>query len=614
LVMLLGASVTALARRRPRLTVPVTVLCLVMVGAANPALFNGSTVLLRYTMRSPLPGYTTQAAAALNATHPGTRVLAVPGENTAAYTWGDTTDPVWPGLLTRPFVNREQFPLGSLPTYDMLYAFDNPMQNGTLDPKAIAPVARLLGAWDLLVQNDLNYSLFGQPQPQVFWQAFKPTPKGLGAPTGFGKLVKGVPSLARPKALEVFPVGSPRPIVRAESATNPLVVDGDAVGLDAVAGIGLLDTTAPILYAGSAESAGALHAAASAPGSTLLVTDSNRRQTFLWSRIQGNAGRTLAARDPAPKAPLDIFGHSPAAGQTTARLAGVAEVTGVPNGLQSSPAMALDGIPQTAWRTQASTMPQGRWWQVRLTDKVTTGHITLSQATSRDYEVYQWITKVGLSFDGGPEIVRTLGPQSRTPSGQQLTFPTRRFRTLRITVERTNLTGAPQSRIAASSSVGLSEVAVPGVQAQQLTVMPSRLLSSAGASSQDHRLILAMTRDRTTQAVPEADPEPILARSFHLTAPRTFTLSGTARIDSSISEQSVDNLAGRITAGGQVVSAYSSQRQSNSLRDSASATLDGSASTSWSPGLGTSSQRGSWLQVNLSAQKTLDHLDMTVVA
>jgi len=72
----------------------------------------------------------TETAKALNAVHQSTRVLAIPGENFAAYRYGDVIDPVWPGLLTRPFVTREQQALGSLASYDLLYGLDNPMQNG----------------------------------------------------------------------------------------------------------------------------------------------------------------------------------------------------------------------------------------------------------------------------------------------------------------------------------------------------------------------------------------------------------------------------------------------------------------------------------------------------
>ena len=137
-------------RHRPRPAPPgdrglaSTGLALGLVAAANPPAWNGSTVLDRYTFPTPVPSYVTQAANALNAQNTDTRVFAIPGDNFGAYRYGNTVDPIWPGLLTRPFVTREQLPLGSLPSYDMTYALDVPMQNRTADPAALAPMARLM--------------------------------------------------------------------------------------------------------------------------------------------------------------------------------------------------------------------------------------------------------------------------------------------------------------------------------------------------------------------------------------------------------------------------------------------------------------------------------------
>ena len=186
LAMLTGAGITALWRRG---RVVGTFAALVAVGvivAADPPVFNGTTVADRFSIPAHPPSYVTQTAAALNAEHQGTRVLAIPGENFAAYRYGDTIDPVWPGLLTRPFVTREQQALGSLASYDLLYGLDNPMQNGLVEPDAIAPLARLMSAGDVLVQNDLAYERYDTPRPLPIAQALTPTPPGLSAPVGYG--------------------------------------------------------------------------------------------------------------------------------------------------------------------------------------------------------------------------------------------------------------------------------------------------------------------------------------------------------------------------------------------------------------------------------------------
>ena len=56
----------------------------------------------------------------LNATHPGTRVFAIPGNDFAAYRWGDTIEPITPGLTDRPYAARELIPYGTPGTADLL--------------------------------------------------------------------------------------------------------------------------------------------------------------------------------------------------------------------------------------------------------------------------------------------------------------------------------------------------------------------------------------------------------------------------------------------------------------------------------------------------------------
>lgn len=625
LALLLGGGVSALARRRPRAGTGLTILSLGLVAAANPPVWDGATVPLRYTMPVPLPSSVRQTAAALNSEHTDTRVLAIPGQNTAAYTWGYTEDPVWPGILTRPFVTREQLPLGSLPSYDLLYALDNPMQTDTLNPNTIAPLARLMSVGDILVQNDLNYALFDQPQPQQLWAQLHPSPTGLGPATGYGKPVPNLPSVPEvnlttppssvwPSPLEVLPVEDPRPLARAEATSGAVVIDGDGVGLDAAAGLGLLDTTAPILYAGTLDGHAKLLDSALQGDATLVVTDSNRKQNWLWSRIQGNAQATLSASAPAPATPLDIFSTSSPRTQTTASVVGVSSVTAQPAGAQNPPVNAIAGLPGAAWATSANKLADGDFWQVELTRPVTTGHITIAQATFPNYEIDQRITKVTVTFDGGSPVTVPLGPSSSTSSGQVVSFSPRRFRTLTITIDDTNLDHASGSELLSASPVGLADVEVAGVRAREVTVMPSDLLSSAGRASASHRLVVVMTRDRVSDDTPQTDPEPVLTRSFQLPTSRTFTLSGTARVDSSIGDSTVDTLVGRTGNGGDVAAAYSSSRLSGDLNDTASAALDGNLTTMWSPSFGLPSQQGSWLQVNLAGPVDIDQLDMAVVA
>ena len=62
-------------------------------------------------------------------------------------------------------MTREQQILGSIATADTLYATDGPLQDGTANLNALAPMSRLMGAGDLMVEYDQQYERYGVPSP-----------------------------------------------------------------------------------------------------------------------------------------------------------------------------------------------------------------------------------------------------------------------------------------------------------------------------------------------------------------------------------------------------------------------------------------------------------------
>ena len=181
----------------------------------------------------------------LNATHPGTRVFAIPGNDFAAYRWGDTVDTPQPAFLNRDFITREQQIMGSIATADTLYATDGPIQDAIANPNALAPMSRLMGAGDLMVEYDQQYERYGVPQPQLVALQLLQTPLGLTDPMSFGVprpntsvdstlneqdlSVSG--NVTWPSPIVTYTVPNPRPMVRGESDTGAVVMEGDATGL-----------------------------------------------------------------------------------------------------------------------------------------------------------------------------------------------------------------------------------------------------------------------------------------------------------------------------------------------------------------------------------------------
>ena len=161
-----------------------------------------------------------------------------------------------PRFLNRDFVTREQQIMGSIATADTLYAMDGPIQDGTANMNALAPMARLMGAGDLMVEYDQQYERYGVPQPQLLALQLLQTPLGLTDPVSFGtprpNVSVGVdPERAGPRRSRATSAGpppssptpcpNPRAMLRGESDSGAVVMEGDATGLNNLAGLGLLE-------------------------------------------------------------------------------------------------------------------------------------------------------------------------------------------------------------------------------------------------------------------------------------------------------------------------------------------------------------------------------------
>jgi len=633
---LLGSGVAALARRWRIAGTIAAVAAAGLVAADLPALWSGQFVTAGLSRPEQVPSYWTEAAQFLDG-QPGaaqSRVLTEPGVDFAYYRWGTTLDPVLPGLMTRPEVDRGVVPYGSTGSSNLLTALDEDVQEGTLDPGALAPIARLTSAGDVVVQSDLQYERYDTPRPRVLWQTLDPPPAGLSAPIGFGNpavtaakpdkypLIDETelglpPDVASPPPVAVFPVPGARPILRTEAASSPLLVDGDGSGLVDAAGAGLLDGQATVLYSPSfaADRAGLRRALSE--GAELVVTDTNRKRAEQVGTVRDNFGYTEMAGETA----LDPDGRDartspfpPQAGNATKTVAleqGVKSVEASNYGNpitytpENRPDQAFDGNLRTAWTVAAFDNPVGQYLRIALSHPVTTDQINLVQPLYGPRN--RWITRVTLRFDGGRPVTETLDGASRTSAGQTVAFPSRTFSTLKITIDATN-TGVRAS-YGGQSGVGFAEVRVAGQQVHEVIRMPDDLLGAAGASSASHRLTLVMTRDRVAPVPPRTDPEIDMARAFTLPTARTFSVSGTAAVSPLVPDDVIDALLGTTVPG--VAAAYSSGRLPGDLQDRASSTLDGNPATVWSPGLG--DQAGTWLEYDLAKPVTFDHLSMAVV-
>ncbi len=142
--VLLGTGVTAFVRWLDRRNLDryalVTVgLVAAIVIAALPALWNGDYYGKNLQRPEAIPNYWTRAINAVDARPHDTRILEMPGSDFASYRWGNTVDPITPGLTDRPYVARELIPYGTPETNDLLNALDGRIQR---HPPAFRPAGR----------------------------------------------------------------------------------------------------------------------------------------------------------------------------------------------------------------------------------------------------------------------------------------------------------------------------------------------------------------------------------------------------------------------------------------------------------------------------------------
>lgn len=646
LAVLLGMGVDALGRLRPRLARPSAAALVALALLALPPLWMGQMVADNLQRDEELPEYWTEAAAAIDGRGRDgegwrSRVLEVPGADFASYRWGNTVDPITPGITDRPYVARELIPYGTPPSADLLNALDHQMQEAVLDPAAIGPIARLMGAGDIVLRADLAYERYNLVRPRQVFALLEEAP-GLGPVEGFGGTGPNVPDprlplqdelelgadpdLPDPPKVGIYTVeGDPR-LVDAKPGSATVIVAGNADGLIAAAAAGLIDGDELVRYSASFAADGGGGAAAlreaAAGGAPLIVTDTNRRSGRRWGSVHETDGATEEADESALETDpsdnrLPVF---PGAGSDTQSVAVQADgldvrATSYGNTVTYTPedraTRAFDDDPGTGWYTAAFGSAQGERIVASYDEPRTTDSVTLLQA-GRGIQ-NRWITRVRLRFDGGDTLDYDIDLSSRSDPGQTLTFPRRSFRELSIEILETD--AGVRDTYDELSGVGFADIRLGDgdIRVDEAVRPPTDLLTALGDAAVDHPLAVVLTRMRSRASAPlRSDEEPALVRDLVLPDGRSFALLGTARLSAATSDATIDALLGRpgIDEGG--IEASSSRRLPGDVSAGASAAIDGDPATHWSPGfLG---QDGEWTLYRSPEAVSFDHMDLEVVA
>lgn len=574
-----AALVTAVQRQSPRRGRRLGVVVVVLVAANLPSLWTADLVDPALARDQDPPAAWIDAAHALDATDVTARVLQVPGAEFGAFRWGYTVDPPLPGLTDKALLTRDLLPLGSPQLMDLLFALDDRVQSGQLDPAAVAPVARLLAVDRIWVSGDMTFERFRTIRPELFDALIAAAP-GLSAPVAYGAPAANTPdipmidedALGNPLVgtpiapVQLLAVDDPTGIARV--ATRVVVLDGSGDGVvDAAAG-GLLFGDEAVFYANDLAQLNDL------PADTVyVVTDSNRDRDRVWRGSQDSTGFTesggssrdgQAASTAAVRLPL--FESDDAAGQTVARLAeGItaeASSYGDPFALfpEYRPAMAVDGDATTGWQVGMRWAPFDE-------------HITLGGIEATELQLLQlqgpqlrrMITGVDIDVDGTVTHVM-LDETSLTIPGQTVEIAAGEEVKLTIT-DVADRPGAPEH---GEDWVGFAEM---GPVAQEWVRPPTTVLTQTpdGAAI---ALVLRRESARPTDRW-RADPEPTLARAFELDSQLEGEIELLLRLAERADDDALDALAG-------ISGAPSADRRLTGVPGArASAAFDGDPTTRW---------------------------------
>ncbi len=504
-----------------------------------------------------------------------------------------------------------------------------------MDPRSIAPIARLMGVGDIVDRSDLQYERYRTARPVPMWQLLTNTP-GLATPIAFGRPVPNVagpkqpmvdeialgtdPNLPNPPPVASFAVSDPMSIVRTHPASGALLLAGDADGLVNAAAVGLLDGPQADFFSASYAADRSGFDTIYGDGADLVVTDTNRKRAERWGTIREQTGYTERADEVAPYDPsdqrLEVFPDESSPDQTVTEQLGGAIVTATDYGNpvtytpDDRPANAMDGDPDSSWRVGALADPTGERLIIDLRHPVTTDHLQLLQPINLVRN--RWLTQVTLHFDDQKPVTVALDNRSRVQPGQIVRFSKRTFHHLEIEVRQTNIAKRPEYD--GVSGVGFAEVRIPGVApVDELVRPPTDLLAWAGASSLDHRLIELFTRLRSDPAEPvRLDEEPQMKRILQLPVGRSFSVTGSAALSDYVPDSLIDQLLGIPDASEGGITADSEHHLPGSIEMRAEAALDGDPTTFWSGPF--DEPVGVWLRYDFGHPIRVDHLDLQLVA
>ena len=540
-----------------------------------------------------VPNYWRQAASDLGSkTAPGHRALILPGQQFGVYRWGTTFDPIAPAITKSPVAQRYSVRYSDAHSSQLISAVDNLVQQRRQVPGQIPSLLSLLGVQQLLVAADGIPEYSGEIDPASAQAVFSQIKETQHPTATYGPTLDVAPAVGRSGRTVRLPAirrfalagnsGTDTGLVRAQSRSRTMVVSGDASGIVELAAHGLLPKKDAILFSGDQTRTQIRRLIKS--GASIVITDTNRRQTVLATRTSHDQGSVLSAHDAiAPEVPsYGIFAGAGHSKQTVAAYTGISYVTN-PEGPQlllrpeARPYAAIDGNLKTTW-TPANFLPEKRWIEIGLKRPTKLGSIRVHP--HRDGLVQT--TAIGVSVDGSPERKVVLLPGWTDVSVGQA--PVRK---IRVRILHTSTFGGIDLG-------GIDEISLPRLHPHEWLRTPVYTAQTlAGQDLRSTPINVLLARQSTSDPyrssgafggpVPTGDPKATfdaevgMHRIVSLPAARSFTASGWASSAPWTPDWKFDQLAG-LAHGWRF---NGSPRLEGVPANRASAALDANPRTTW---------------------------------
>jgi arabinofuranan 3-O-arabinosyltransferase len=447
------------------------------------------------------------------------RILQLPGQEFGAHSWGFTLDPVVPSLTDRQFLVRDLLPLGSPQTMDLLWALDEAGRDGALSADALAEVNRLLGVGAVLVPGDLDLARYTTPDIATFLS--DNALEDAAITTGPHRVIPGASSNS---------------ILRQQRGS--IVLAGSGKGVVDAAGRGLTGQ-ATLLYAADIDDVALRTAIADSAG--LVVTDTNTATARHWRGTRDTVGYPESldgATAPSDRLPGDrrltpfrtLRPGDMTSFEQTGEVVATASDYGEATRLlpENRPYRAVDGDPTTSWLTDRRGDARGEVLSLSFDASITEMRLLQPGAPAN-----RRISVVSISADGGPWRRHVLTVDASSGRGQKVELD-RPAREVRVRIDETRpIPGTDRQR--GVDGVGFSEITTVAGHAEEVAILPTRALSSAGPETP---VAIVLTRLRAPAWDPSrSQPETSMRRRVSL--PHPISVRVEVRVESSNSTTDV---------------------------------------------------------------------------